>query len=138
MQVIEIPPEDLKIEFSKAGGPGGQNVNKRETAVRVVHLPTNLSVHVATERSQEQNRERAIEMLKGKLFKKMEDDKAKERAGLSISKTTDIEWGSQIRSYVLHPYKMVKDHRTDVEVRDVDAVLEDGAIEPFIEAEKNL
>lgn len=137
-QVIEIPPEDLKIEFSKAGGPGGQNVNKRETAVRVVHLPTNLSVHVATERSQEQNRERAIEMLKGKLFKKMEDDKAKERAGLSISKTTDIEWGSQIRSYVLHPYKMVKDHRTDVEVRDVDAVLEDGAIEPFIEAEKNL
>ena len=138
VQVIEIPPEDLKIEFSKAGGPGGQNVNKRETAVRVVHLPTNLSVHVATERSQEQNRERAIEMLKGKLFKKMEDDKAKERAGLSISKTTDIEWGSQIRSYVLHPYKMVKDHRTDVEVRDVDAVLEDGAIEPFIEAEKNL
>ena len=138
VQVINIPPEDLKIEFSKAGGPGGQNVNKRETAVRVVHIPTNLSVHVATERSQEQNRERALEMLKGKLFKKIEDDKLKERAGLSISKTTDIEWGSQIRSYVLHPYKMVKDHRTDVEIRDVDSVLEDGAIDEFIKAEKHL
>ncbi len=137
-QVIEIPPEDIRIEFSKAGGPGGQNVNKRETAVRVVHLPTNLAVHVATERSQEQNRERAIEMLKGKLFKKQEDDRAREKAGLSISKTADIEWGSQIRSYVLHPYKMVKDHRTDVEVHNVDGVLEDGDIDVFIEAESHL
>jgi peptide chain release factor 2 len=137
-QAIEIPPEDIRIEFSKAGGPGGQNVNKRETAVRVVHLPTNLAVHVATERSQEQNRERAIEMLKGKLFKKQEDDRAREKAGLSISKTADIEWGSQIRSYVLHPYKMVKDHRTDVEVHNVDGVLEDGDIDVFIEAESHL
>ena len=138
VEAITIPPDDLKIEFSKSGGPGGQNVNKRETAVRVVHIPTNLSVSVATERSQEQNRERALEMLRGKLFKKQEDDKVKERAGLAVSKTTDIEWGNQIRSYVLHPYKMVKDHRTDIEVRDVDSVLNDGAIEPFIEAEKNL
>jgi len=137
-QAIEIPPEDIRIEFSKAGGPGGQNVNKRETAVRVVHLPTNLAVHVATERSQEQNRERAIEMLKGKLFKKQEDDRAREKAGLSISKTADIEWGSQIRSYVLHPYKMVKDHRTDIEVHNVDGVLEDGDIDVFIEAESHL
>ena len=136
--VIEFRPEELKIELSKSGGPGGQNVNKRETAVRVVHLPTNLSVHVTSERSQEQNKEKALEMLKGKLFKKMEEDKKKEKDGLSISKTTDIEWGSQIRSYVLHPYKMVKDHRTGVEVNNVDAVLLDGAIEEFIEAEKNL
>ena len=136
--VIVIPPEDLKIEFSKSGGPGGQNVNKRETAVRIVHLPTNLSVAVSTERSQEQNREKAIEMLKGKLFKKREEDALKEKAGLSISKTTEIEWGSQIRSYVLHPYKMVKDHRTGVEVRDVDSVLESGVIDEFIVAEATI
>ena len=135
---IEILPEDLKIEFSKSGGPGGQNVNKRETAVRLIHLPTNLSVHVTTERSQEQNREKAIEILKGKLYKKREEDKIKEKVGLSATKTTEIEWGSQIRSYVLHPYKMVKDHRTEVEIRDVDAVLLNGQIDEFIEAEKNL
>jgi peptide chain release factor 2 len=135
---IEIPPEDLKIEFSKAGGPGGQNVNKRETAVRVVHLPTNLSVHVSTERSQEQNRERAIEMLKGKLFKKRSEDQALEKAGMSVSKTTEIEWGSQIRSYVLHPYKQIKDHRTGLEVRDIESVLEGGELDAFIEAEKKL
>lgn len=133
--VISIPPEDLKIEFSKSGGPGGQNVNKRETAVRIVHIPTNISVSASTERSQEQNRERALEILKGKLFKKREEDKEREKAGLSISKNTDIEWGSQIRSYVLHPYKMVKDHRTGIEVRDVDSVLESGVIDEFIEAE---
>ncbi len=136
--VIEIPPEDLRIEFSKSGGPGGQNVNKRETAVRLIHLPTNISVHVTTERSQEQNRERAMEILKGKLYKKREADKLKEKAGLSVTKTTEIEWGSQIRSYVLHPYKMVKDHRTGIEVRDVDAVLENGMIDAFIVAESNL
>lgn len=135
---IEIPPEDMKIEFSKSGGPGGQNVNKRETAVRIVHIPTNLSVHVATERSQEQNRERALEMLKGKLYKKREEDEARTKAGLSLSKTTEIEWGSQIRSYVLHPYKQIKDHRTGVEVHDVDGVLEDGELDPFIEAELKL
>ena len=135
---IEIPPEDIRIEFSKSGGPGGQNVNKRETAVRLIHIPTNLSVHVTTERSQEQNRERGMEILKGKLYKKREEDKLKEKSGLSTTKTTEIEWGSQIRSYVLHPYKMVKDHRTDVEIRDVDSILEDGMIDDFIEAEKNL
>jgi len=135
---IEIPPEDLRIEFSKSGGPGGQNVNKRETAVRLIHLPTNLSVHVTTERSQEQNRERAIEILKGKLYKKREEDKIREKAGLSPTKTTEIEWGSQIRSYVLNPYKMVKDHRTGIEIRNVDSVLLDGEIDEFIEAEKDL
>jgi len=136
--VVKIDPDEVKIEFSKAGGPGGQNVNKRETAVRVVHLPTNLSVHVTSERSQEQNKEKALEMLKGKIYKKMEEDKAREKEGFAVSKTTEIEWGSQIRSYVLHPYKLVKDHRTGVEIRDVDAVLLDGAIEEFIEAEESL
>lgn len=136
--VVELKPDDLRIELSKSGGPGGQNVNKRETAVRVVHLPTNLSVHVTTERSQEQNKEKALEILKGKLYKKMEEDKAREKEGFSISKTTEIEWGSQIRSYVLHPYKMVKDHRTGIEVRNVDSVLLDGQIDSFIEAEENL
>jgi peptide chain release factor 2 len=135
---IEIPPEDMKIEFSKSGGPGGQNVNKRETAVRIVHLPTNLSVHVTTERSQEQNREKALEILKGKLYKKREDDEARIKNGMSATKTTEIEWGSQIRSYVLHPYKQIKDHRTGVEVHDVDGVLEDGDLKEFIEAEANL
>lgn len=135
---IEIPPEDLRIEFSKSGGPGGQNVNKRETAVRLIHLPTNISVHVTTERSQEQNRVRAIEILKGKLYKKRKEDDTKEKAGLSTTKTVDIEWGSQIRSYVLNPYKMIKDHRTGVEIRNIDSVLEDGVIDELIEAEANL
>lgn len=135
---IEIAPEDMRIEFSKSGGPGGQNVNKRETAVRIVHIPTNLSAHVTTERSQEQNREKAIEILKGKIFKKRAEDQARIQAGLTPSKTTEIEWGSQIRSYVLHPYKQIKDHRTGVEVHDVDSVLESGELEPFIEAEKSL
>ncbi len=135
---ITIPPEDLKIEFSKSGGPGGQNVNKRETAVRIVHTPTNLSVHVATERSQEQNRERALEMLKGKLFKMRQEDEARLKAGLSATKTTEIEWGNQIRNYVVHPYKLIKDLRTGVETSNVDAVLEGGELELFIEAEAHL
>ena len=135
---IEIPEDDLRFELSKSGGPGGQNVNKRETAVRVVHIPTNLSVHVTSERSQEQNKEKALEMLRGKLYKKREEDQAREKEGFSVSKTTDIEWGNQIRSYVLHPYKMIKDHRTGIEVRNIDAVLLDGEIDEFIEAEKDL
>lgn len=135
---IKIAPDEIKIEFSKSGGPGGQNVNKRETAVRIVHLPTNLSVHVTSERSQEQNKEKALEMLRGKLFKKQEEDRKKEKEGLSVSKTTSIEWGSQIRSYVLHPYKQIKDHRTGVEVHDIDKVLLDGEIDEFISAEKDL
>lgn len=137
-EAVIIPPEDLKIEFSKSGGPGGQNVNKRETAVRIVHIPTNLSVHMTSERSQEQNKEKAMDLLRGKIFKKREEDRKKEKEGLSISKTTEIEWGSQIRSYVLHPYKMVKDHRTGVETGGVDKVLEDGVLNEFIEAEKDL
>ena len=135
---IVIPADDIKIEFSRSSGPGGQNVNKRETAVRVVHIPTGIAVHVETERSQEQNREKAIQVLKGKLFKKQDDERKAIESGMYISKTTEIEWGNQIRSYVLHPYKMVKDHRTDVETSNVDAVLEDGDIMQFIEAEREL
>lgn len=135
---IVIPADDIRVEFSRSSGPGGQNVNKRETAVRVVHIPTGIAVHVETERSQEQNREKAVQILKGKLFKKQDDERKATESGMYISKTTEIEWGNQIRSYVLHPYKMVKDHRTNVETSNVDAVLEDGEIMEFIEAEREL
>ncbi len=137
VEKFPIDTDDLKIEFSRSSGPGGQNVNKRETAVRLVHLPTKIAVHVDTERSQADNRSRAMDILQAKLYKLQDDErKAKER-GMYISKTTDIEWGNQIRSYVLHPYKMVKDHRTDVETANVDGVLA-GDIDLFIEAEKAL
>lgn len=137
VEEIPIPDDDLRIEFARSSGPGGQNVNKRETAVRIVHIPTNLSVHVDSERSQAQNREQALKILKGKLFKFLEDERKSKEKGMYISKTTQIEWGNQIRSYVMHPYKMVKDHRTDVETANIDKVLE-GDIEDFIEAEKFL
>lgn len=134
---IKIPPEDIRVELSRASGPGGQNVNKRETAVRIVHVPTNLAVHVESERSQAQNKEKALRMLEAKLYKMMEEERQAKEKGMYISKTTQIEWGNQIRSYVFHPYQLVKDHRTDIEVRDIDSVLE-GDLDAFLEAEKNL
>lgn len=134
---IEIPDSEIEVTFARSSGPGGQNVNKRETAVRVVHLPTKLSVHVETERSQAQNKERALAILRGKLYKIMEEERKSKEKGMYISKTTSIEWGNQIRSYVLHPYKMVKDHRTEVEIRDVESVLA-GELDKFIEAERNI
>lgn len=134
---IEIPESDLRVELSRSGGPGGQNVNKRETAVRIVHIPTNISAHVTSERSQGQNKEKAIQIVTGKLYKKMEEERVAKEKGMYISKTTQIEWGNQIRSYVMHPYKMVKDHRTGIETSNIDSVLE-GDIDAFIEAEKAL
>jgi len=134
---IVIPDTDLKIEYSRSGGPGGQNVNKRETAVRLVHIPTGLAVHSSGERSQEHNRERAMSILLAKIFKKAQEEKKSVEESMKTDKGTSIEWGNQIRSYVLHPYKMVKDHRTDVETADVSGVL-DGEINIFIEAEGNL
>lgn len=136
-EAFELPESELQVEFSRSSGPGGQNVNKRETAVRVVHIPTNLSAHSEAERSQADNKAKAIDILRGKLYKQLEEERIKKEGEMYISKTTSAEWGSQIRSYVLHPYKMVKDHRTDVETSDVEGVL-DGNLEEFIEAGKNI
>jgi peptide chain release factor 2 len=131
--VVDLKDEDLEISFARSGGAGGQNVNKRETAVRITHLPTNLSVHVSTERSQLQNRELGLALLAGKLYSFEETQRARELQGLSVEKTVKIEWGSQIRSYVLHPYQLVKDHRTNIEVRNISPIL-DGDIQVFLDA----
>ncbi len=129
---IVIPENDLKIEFARSSGPGGQNVNKRETAVRIVHLPTGISVHASGERSQEQNRQWALSILRAKIFKKAAEEKKTVEESMKLGKSVEIEWGSQIRSYVLHPYKMVKDHRTGVETSNVNAVL-GGDLDIFID-----
>ncbi len=127
---ITIDTKDLRIDTYRAGGAGGQHVNKTESAVRITHIPTNSVVQCQSERSQHQNKETAMKMLMAKLAQKQHEEKLAKSAAVEKKK---IEWGSQIRSYVLHPYKMVKDHRTDVESPQPDLVL-DGALTPFIEA----
>jgi peptide chain release factor 2 len=131
-----IKPEDLKIETFRASGPGGQYVNRRESAVRITHLPTGLQASSQSERLQGMNRKIALQVLTAKIIRQREKEREKELAAIK-GKKVSAEFGNQIRSYVFHPYKLVKDHRTGVETSNVEEVL-DGEIDKFIEAELKL
>jgi peptide chain release factor 2 len=128
---IDIRTEDIKVDTYRASGAGGQHINTTDSAVRITHLPTNTVVQCQTQRSQIKNREQAMKMLKAKLYqKKIEEQQAELNEIRGEQK--EIGWGSQIRSYVFHPYSMVKDHRTSVEVGNVNSVM-DGELNPFID-----
>lgn len=129
---IEIRTEDLKVDTYRASGAGGQHINTTDSAVRITHTPTNIVVTCQTERSQIKNRERAMKMLQAKLYQKRIEEQEAELAEIR-GEQKDIGWGSQIRSYVFHPYSMVKDHRTNTEIGNVHAVM-DGELDPFIDA----
>ncbi len=129
---IEINPADLKVDVYRASGAGGQHVNKTSSAVRITHIPTGIVTQSQAQRSQLQNRQTALGMLRAKLYEREEEKKAKEKAAIE-GEQMDIGWGSQIRSYVFHPYTMVKDHRTDYETGNGQAVM-DGDLDPFIDA----
>ena len=129
---IKIDEKDLRIETFKSSGPGGQHMQKTESAIRITHMPTKVTVSVQSERSQSQNRQKAMRILESRLIQKMEEFKIKELSGLKPELASGIEWGNQIRSYVMNPYKMVKDHRTGVETIDIESVFE-GDLDRFIE-----
>jgi peptide chain release factor 2 len=131
-QDVEINSNDLRIDTFRSAGAGGQNVQKNETAVRITHIPTGIVVTCQNERSQTQNKENAMRVLRARLLDLMRKQQAEELAQIK-GDYVKAEWGSQIRSYVLHPYQMVKDHRTGVEIGNAQAVL-DGHLDPFIEA----
>jgi peptide chain release factor 2 len=135
-QNIKIEQKDLRVDTFRSSGPGGQNVNKLETAVRITHIPTGISVAVQSERSQAQNKDKAMQLLYSKLMKKVEEKQAKEISELK-AEPGSIEWGSQIRSYVLHPYQMVKDHRTGLKISQPDKVL-DGDLDKLVEAKAKM
>ena len=129
---IEINPEDLRIDTYRSSGAGGQHINKTSSAIRITHLPTGIVVQCQNERSQFQNKDKAMQMLKAKLYLLEQQKNAEKLSGIR-GEVTDIGWGNQIRSYVMQPYTLVKDHRTSAEISNVGAVM-DGQIDPFINA----